>query len=143
MTSLHLILLGVFGGSMSTTALYLWLQSREDDAISAQILTTQTQTIEQLAQMQIKLDSDKIEIQKSLTNTDLLEIPCSKDWMATNTDLLCREMFCRLQTREGDAASQDECEQISNMANSITMMQQCQKMGIQLDQCTQVVYRRK
>ena len=141
MTAIQFILLGVFGGSMGTTALFIWLQSKDDP--TQQILAKQNETIQEIATLQTKVDAEKIQIQKNLTNTDLLEIPCSKEYMATNTDLLCREMFCRLQTREGDAASQDECEQIANMSNSITMMAQCQKLGIKLDQCTQVVYRRK
>ena len=62
----------------------------------------------------------------NLTNTDLLKEPCSSEYIAKNGDLLCREMFCRLQARGLDSsASQGECEQISNVQNSLVILEAC------------------
>ena len=140
-TAAQLILLGVCGGTLGTSALFIWLGTKEDP--TQQILDKQTETIQQIATLQTKVDAEKIQIQKNLTNQDLLEIPCSASWMETNSDLLCREMFCRMQTREGAAASQDECEQIANVANSITIMKECKKLDLEQDKCASIVYRRK
>ena len=62
----------------------------------------------------------------NLTNTDLLKEPCSSEYISKNGDLLCREMFCRLQARGLDSsASQGECEQISNVQNSLIILEAC------------------
>ena len=141
MTVLQFVLLGVFGGSLGTTGLFLWLNSREDP--SQQILDKQAETIKEIATLQSKVDADKVEIQKNLTNTDLLEIPCSTDYMEKHGDMLCREMFCRLQTRQGDGASQVECEQIANLLNTVTIIEQCKALEVNIDVCTSILYRRK
>jgi hypothetical protein len=66
------------------------------------------------------------EIDKKLTNLDLLEIPCSQDYIATFGDGLCREMFCTMFTR-GDSSqtSGQQCEQIANVNNTISMLKYC------------------
>lgn len=140
MTVLQLVLLGVFGGSLGTTGLFLWL-NREDP--SQQILDKQAETIREIATLQSKVDADKVEIEKNLTNTDLLEIPCSTDYMEKHGNMLCREMFCRLQTRQGDGASQVECEQIANLLNTVTIIEQCKALEVNIDVCTSILYRRK
>ena len=56
------------------------------------------------------------EADKNLTATDLLTVACGADYLATHGALLCREMFCRLQTN-GAGAAQSECEEIANVAN--------------------------
>ena len=82
MTVFQLILLGVFGGSLGTTGLFLYLSSREDP--TAMILENQSKTIEDLAKIQSTIEQGKIEIQKNLTNTDLLEVSCSATYMEKN-----------------------------------------------------------
>ena len=41
----------------------------------------------------------QIEVEAALTDQDLLEIPCSKDYLSENGESLCREMYCYLMTR--------------------------------------------
>jgi len=52
-------------------------------------------------------------------------------------------MFCRLQTREGDAASQSECEEISNIANTFFIIEQCAENNMDIDTCLKVLDTRK
>ena len=63
----------------------------------------------------------------ALTETDLLEVPCSSDYIATNGEGLCRELFCRMTTRGIDSkTSGKECEEIGNLLNSLRMLKACQ-----------------
>ena len=141
MTPIQIALLGFFGGTMTTTGLFLWLNSRDHQ--NTELLDKQNQVISELATLQSSIQLGQQAIQKELTSTDLLAVSCSDAWMTAHGDLLCREMFCRLQTREGDAASQSECEIIGNLANSFTMIEECKTNGLELKQCVDVVDRRK
>ena len=55
---------------------------------------------------------------KQVTDPDLVAVSClGKEHIDQHGDLLCREMFCRLQQRGIDAkTSSTECEEISNIA---------------------------
>lgn len=66
------------------------------------------------------------EISKEITNIELLEIPCSEEFISKYSDGLCREMFCLMNIRgEESETSGSQCEQISNVNNSITMLKYC------------------
>src|SRR5210317_943291 len=63
---------------------------------------------------------------KNVTSPDLVSVSCSKDHIDKHGDLLCREMFCRLQQRGIDAQTTGaECEEISNIANTIQILKAC------------------
>ena len=63
---------------------------------------------------------------KQVTSPDLVSVSCSKDHIDKHGDLLCREMFCRLQQRGIDAkTSGSECEEISNIANTKIILDSC------------------
>ena len=82
-----------------------------------------------VSQIKSELAEAQLEATKNLTDTDLLEIPCSQEYIDKNTDLLCREMFCRLQSRGLDSASsQSECEEISNIQNSLKILDACKDL---------------
>ena len=67
------------------------------------------------------------DVAKNLTNLDLLVEPCSPGFIEKNSDLLCREMFCRMMTRGIDSkTSGSECEEISNVANSSKIINHCE-----------------
>jgi len=62
----------------------------------------------------------------NLTAPDLLKVACSAEHIDKHGDLLCREMFCRMQSRGIDAKTSGvECEQVSNVSNKKTMMKIC------------------
>ncbi len=87
----------------------------------------------------------QIEVQKELIDLDLLVEPCSKEYIESKNDLLCREMFCRMQQRGIDAAtSQVDCSEISNIANTIAIQRSCSTLkGDDLDTCIELFFKRK
>ena len=77
-----------------------------------------------------------IEVDRSLTSADLLKVPCSSEYIKDHGPSMCREMFCRMNTRSGNqsnAASAKECEAISNTINKQYILDQCYKMAAKLD----------
>jgi len=82
---------------------------------------------------------------KNLTDLDLLKEPCSKEYIKEYSNLQCREMFCRVQTRGLDAAaSQSECEEISNIQNSLIILDACNDREIVAYQaCINIFSKRK
>ena len=65
----------------------------------------------------------------NLTAPDLLKVACSAEHIEKNGDLLCREMFCRMQTRGIDTKTSGlECEAISNVSNKRVMMKSCDEL---------------
>ena len=107
------------------------------------IQDNQAKTISTLASIQADIHKGEIELQKNLTAPDLLMVACSQEYLEKNDDLLCREMFCRLQTREGDGAAQSECEEIANVSNSLTVLNSCTNLGIELETCVDYIGKRK
>ena len=69
-----------------------------------------------------------IEVDRSLSSTDLLKVPCSKEYMEKNGEGLCRSMFCRMHTRSGNqsnTATTAECERISNYISKKEVLKFC------------------
>ena len=128
-------------GALLTTGAILAIENRSKqwDKIS----TDQSQVIKGLADLQGEMQKGKIDLQKNLTAPDLIEVPCSEQFIDKNGEGLCREMFCRLQTREGDGASQSECEEIANLNNAISILTECKNMEVEIDQCIKVLDTRK
>lgn len=139
MTILQAILLGIFTGSLTTTGIILGAQMRSDRLQAIQL--GQDNALKEMALINAHIQKEELEIQKNLTAPDLLEVACSEAYLKDNTDLLCRELFCRLQTREGDGASQVECESMSNIANSLVILEACK--DTQFDECIDLFERRK
>jgi hypothetical protein len=64
----------------------------------------------------------------NLTQPDLIQVPCSADYIAVHGDLLCRELFCSMTTRGVESkTSGGECEQIRNVANKKQIIALCEK----------------
>ena len=86
---------------------------------------------------------EQIQIQKNLTQPDLLEVPCSSEYIEKNGEGLCREMFCRMTTRGIDSkTSGQECEEIANLLNSLQMLKACSDQD-PLEDCYDVFRFRK
>ena len=85
------------------------------------------------------------EVQKELIDLDLLVEPCSKDFIESKDELLCREMFCRMQQRGIDAAtSQQDCSEISNVANTKAIQSACEVFkDEERSECTELFFKRK
>ena len=99
--------------------------------------------------------TEQIEVQKNLTAPDLVAVACSTEYIkgiaseeesqTGNGDLLCREMFCRMQQRGIDSKTGGaECEKISNIANSVQILEACKNTQFTtFDDCYQVFKDRK
>ena len=84
------------------------------------------------------------EIIKQLTNLDMLVEPCSTEYINKNSDLLCREMYCRVMTRGIDSkTSGQECEAISNVANSKIIINHCELFLEEKEECYEKYRERK
>lgn len=127
--------LGAFGGVMGTVAVVLWINNRQTDADPNAGLT------EQINMLRSSLDA-RNDVAKNLTATDMLTVSCGADWMNTHGPMLCREMFCRLQTN-GAGAAQSECEEIANVANSVAIFGVCNAENVDYNTCVDLVLRRK
>jgi len=67
-----------------------------------------------------------------LTDLDLVKEACSSEFIVGKSqgDVLCRELFCRMQQRGVDAKTgASECEAISNVKNKITIHSFCTEMA--------------
>ena len=87
----------------------------------------------------------QVEVQKELIDLDLLVVPCSKEYIEAKDDLLCREMFCRMQQRGIDAqTSQQDCSEISNLANTKVIQGSCETLeGEVREACIDLFFKRK
>ena len=74
----------------------------------------------------VVVGGDETSQAQQVTSPDLVSVSCSKEHIDLHGDLLCREMFCRLQTRGIDSkTSGSECEEISNIANTKAILKSC------------------
>ena len=84
------------------------------------------------------------DVAKQLTNLDLLVEPCSPEFIEKNTDLLCREMYCRVMQRGVEAKTSGvECEEISNVANSSKIINHCETFLENKEECYEKYRERK
>lgn len=89
----------------------------------------------------------QVEVQKQLTDLDLVKDVCSPLFIVEQSqgDLLCRELFCRMQQRGIDAqTSQGDCNEIANISNTKSIQAACGDLdGDVLEKCTDLFFKRK
>lgn len=80
-----------------------------------------------------------------LTELDLVKPICKPSYIEKHGDLLCRELTCLQFSRGIDSqTSGQQCESISNIANSIAVMQACTNDDTTAQQqCIDLFWRRK
>ena len=85
------------------------------------------------------------EIIHQLTDLDLIKEICKPENTKTKEGfLLCREMTCFIYSRGIDSeTSGKQCEEISNISNTITMIEYCKEQTDAGSMCYEVFYRRK
>lgn len=94
--------------------------------------------------LQDQVAAEQQEVIKQLTNLDMLVQPCSTEYINQNSDLLCREMYCRIMTRGIDSkTSGQECEEISNVANSKIIVNHCETFLDDREECYEKYRERK
>ena len=84
------------------------------------------------------------EVIKQLTDLDVIKEICAPEQTQTQEGLLlCREMTCLVYSRGIDSqTSGKQCEEISNIQNTISMIDYCSKQG-DGSLCTDLFWRRK
>jgi len=89
----------------------------------------------------------QVEVQKQLTNLDLVKEICAPDYIVKQEqgDLLCRELFCRMQQRGIDAqTSQSDCNEIANIANTKSIQTACKGLEKEPHEvCVDLFFKRK
>lgn len=141
MTITSIVIISALGGGLLTGGALYALEARSNkwEDLSIQ----QSEVIDRVLEVQNSIHKGEIDLQKNLTAPDLIAVPCSEEFIDKNGEGLCREMFCRLQTREGDGASQSECEEIANLNNTISILTECKQLELEVDQCLKVLDTRK
>lgn len=141
MTITSIVIISALGGGLLTGGALYALEARSNkwEDLSIQ----QSEVIDRVLEVQNSIHKGEIDLQKNLTAPDLIAVPCSEEFIDKNGEGLCREMFCRLQTREGDGASQSECEEIANLNNTISILSECKQLEIEIDKCLKVLDTRK
>ena len=88
----------------------------------------------------------QIEVQKNLTNFDIVLPVCSPEYIKEEgNNLLCRELTCLMFTRGIDSeTSGSTCEEISNVLNKKAILDYCNKLESKEDQikCIDLFWRR-
>ena len=141
MTVIQIILISAMGGSLLTVGALMGIDAKSKRW--EELSTAQTEVINNISTLQSEIQKGEIDIQKALTAPGLIEVPCSHEYIRDAGEGLCREMFCRLQTREGDGASQSECEEIANLNNTIAIITACKALSMPVETCTKILYTRK
>ena len=118
-----IVLAAFLGGGLVTGTVVWKLQDRSTKAedILAAVSNLETQ-----------FEQSQAEAVIHLTEPDLLKVPCSEDYMAKNGDLLCREMFCRMNRQGGGqnsgggaGATAQDCSSISGASVNLVKIKTC------------------
>ncbi len=92
-----------------------------------------------------KTSQTQQEVIKQLTDLDIIKDLCHPDKINTTAGLLtCRELTCLVYTRGIDSQTSGKtCEEISNLQNSIAIMEYCKDRFEDETTCYDVFWRRK
>jgi len=85
------------------------------------------------------------EVQVNLSNLDIVKPVCTAQFIATNGDGLCREMFCFAQANSTTgAAGEKSCDAVSNVNNTLVILKTCGTLeGAPRAECFQTFRERK
>ena len=122
MTTLSIILISALGGGLVTAGGIIALDRSKVDL--GEVFKGQTDIISQVGKVSDQVAQGQLDVQRNLTAPDLIEYACSKEGLEANP-LVCREMFCRMQQRGLDSKTGDECEEITNVINSLEILKAC------------------
>lgn len=102
------VVIGVVAGGAGGAGIMYRIQATEEPVVApAPVATAQ------------------LEVQKQLSDLDLIKPVCAPEYVEKQGDLLCRELFCRMVQRGIDGTTKQDCEQISNMANKMSLWSYC------------------
>jgi len=92
-----------------------------------------------------KTSQEQQEIIKQLTDLDVIKELCKPENTTKIEDrLLCRELTCLVYSRGIDSqTSGKSCEEISNLSNSVVLLEYCKTKMENSTECYDVFWRRK
>ena len=83
------------------------------------------------------------EVIKQLTDLDIVEKLCTPENVEkTQNRLLCRELTCLVYSRGIDSKTGESCEEIQNLANTVSLIDYCTKQE-DSEKCFEVFWKRK
>ena len=83
------------------------------------------------------------EVIKQLTDLDIVEKLCTpKNVEKTEDRLLCRELTCLVYSRGIDSKTGESCEEIQNLANTVSLIDYCTKQT-DVEKCFETFWKRK
>ena len=83
---------------------------------------------------------------QQLTDLDITKPICKPDYIAVNSNLLCRQITCLQFSRGTDSQTAGkQCEEISNIANTIAIDKHCEsyKDPAKRNDCIDLFFKRK
>lgn len=92
-----------------------------------------------------KTSQTQQEVIKQLTDLDMIKELCAPDLIKDEENrVLCREMTCLVYSRGIDSqTSGGTCEEISNIANTISIVNYCKENSSEGSLCYEIFWRRK
>ena len=135
MTPLTIALIAfITGGAVTGGTMLAINKSKEEEQDISQIISS----------LETQFEKAQASVAVELTQTDLLQVPCSSEYIngvydeqgnqkiAGQGDLLCREMFCRMNRQGGGAgsnggagATSQECQALSDTALNMLKIELC------------------
>lgn len=84
------------------------------------------------------------EVIKQLTDLDIVEKLCAPENVTKIEDrLLCRELTCLVYSRGIDSKTGESCEEIQNLANTVSLIDYCKENMENNSDCYDIFWRRK
>ena len=118
------IIIAALSGALVTGSSIFIFQSRQADSKNS--------TEQIIKAMETEFEKAQAQAVHNLTEPDLLKVPCSEEYISKRGDLLCREMFCRMNRQGGGAnssggagATESDCSAISAAAVNKLKIDQC------------------
>lgn len=118
-----IVLASFLGGGLVTGTVMWKMQSKANH--TSEILTA-------IGELEDEFSKAQATAVVNLTEPDLLRVPCSSEYITSNGDLLCREMFCRMNRQGGGqnsgggaGATEQDCSSISAAAVNSLKIETC------------------
>ncbi len=121
------IVIAALSGSLLTggTIWALEKRNKRSDLDLESILTA-------IGDLETSFEKSQAEAVINLTEPDLLKTPCSAEYIEKHGDMLCREMFCRMNRQGGGqnssggaGATAQDCSAISDASISVLIADTC------------------
>jgi len=121
------VIIAALSGSLLTGGAMWWLDKRDarQDANTAEVLKA-------IGALETEFEQAQGKAVVNLTEPDLLQVPCSSEYIEKHGEMLCREMFCRMNRQGGGqnsgggaGATAQDCSAISDASIAVLIAETC------------------